>query len=190
MTIEEFANSGIVERACKSLHANEDVKQEVYLAIFNKCERDGSQWLSMDWIEGYVWRMCRNMLFNPSSPYNVKFRNALIEDGEIPDEPDELNCISDRLDDKLLLDDVMEFIDKRHTGEDGWYKRGIFWGWLEAGSYRNLEKEILEYSGYRISYQSISLVVRELIHELENHWLPSKGWKLEDGTWKKRNLTK
>ena len=191
MTIEEFANSGMVERCCEILSADEDVAQEVHLSILEKCLNNGSEWLSQPWLEGYVYRMCRNMAYNLSSPLNVKRRVRLLEDQDaiMQDTIDDLECISDRLDDQILLADVMEFIDKRVPGEPGWYERAIFWGWLETGSYRSLEKDIIDRTGHRISYQSISVVVREFIKELETLWLPSKGWRRVNDKWVKRNLT-
>jgi len=187
MTVDEFARSGIVESCCRALRADGDVQQEVYLLILEKVARDGSEWLSEDWLNGYVYRMCRNMAYGKSSPYHTKFRRALLDDVEVEmeDTPDEIDCISDRLDDIWLLDAVTEFIERREPGEMGWYERELFWGWLETGSYRALEKDIKERTGHRISYQSISIVVRELIAKLTKEWLPQKGWRKINGQWTK-----
>ena len=82
MTLEEFANSGIVDKCCKNLGVDEDVAQEVYLLVCEKCAENPEYINRLS--EGYVFVMCRTMAFNKSSKYNTKMRVSKLTGDEPP----------------------------------------------------------------------------------------------------------
>ena len=183
MTFQELVDSGLIDNVCNVLQASEDIKQEVYLVAFEKSIENGPDWLDSPWIGGYLYKVCRNMMYNPTSKWN-QWGRYMADGEEVPDEIDPQWDHASAIDFKDLLEDVMEFVDRRPLGEPGWYARTVLWEYLESStSWRDLADQIYQATRQRISHQSLANTKKRLIDELEQRWLPAKGWVRVDGWW-------